>query len=164
MPYQSQYNERDFTQNTYYLNPSLSSGSREVLSFGFGQQFNADGQLGADISAPGVAQLGPTQILQKSLYEFVAGDIEISSETNIVQQEVTLTDEQIANLAVPGPIGPQGPAGGLGPQGPQGDTGPQGIAGASGAPGTTGPAGADGPRGPRGPTGPRGPAGADCPT
>jgi len=58
-----------------------------------------------------------------------------------------------------GPQGPPGPQGEPGPQGPQGATGPQGPQGPVGPEGPQGPQGPQGSEGPQGPTGPQGPIG-----
>ncbi len=62
-----------------------------------------------------------------------------------------------------GPVGPPGPQGSTGPAGPPGQTGPQGATGPQGPQGNTGPQGLQGnpgPQGVAGPAGPQGPAGA----
>lgn len=75
---------------------------------------------------------------------------------------VTLTPRQritaapVAQFALSGNPGPQGPAG---PQGPTGPAGPIGATGPQGVPGATGPQGPTGSTGPQGAVGPQGPAG-----
>ncbi len=80
---------------------------------------------------------------------------------------VTLTPRQritaapVAQFALAGNPGPQGPAG---PQGPIGPMGPQGPSGPQGATGPVGPQGATGATGPQGPIGLTGPTGAQGPS
>ncbi|MFM9994238.1 MAG: hypothetical protein ACKVU4_00390 [Phycisphaerales bacterium] len=72
-----------------------------------------------------------------------------------------ITAAPVAQFALAGNPGPQGPAG---PQGPTGPTGAQGPSGAAGAQGPTGPQGDPGPAGPQGPPGPIGPEGPAGPS
>lgn len=75
----------------------------------------------------------------------------------------------IQDVSLYGPQGPEGPQGPVGPNGPTGPSGPPGVPGPTGAPGPQGPAGVTpggpgptggpGPNGPPGPTGPQGPVG-----
>ena len=81
------------------------------------------------------------------------------------KENTTTSHAPELEIAVEGPVGPQGAAGAQGPAGPAGAQGPAGPAGTQGATGAQGPAGAEGPIGPTGPqgaagaTGPQGPAG-----
>ncbi len=81
------------------------------------------------------------------------------------KENTTTSHAPELEIAVEGPVGPQGAAGAQGPAGPAGAQGPAGPAGTQGATGAQGPAGAEGPIGPAGPqgaagaTGPQGPAG-----
>ena len=80
----------------------------------------------------------------------------------ILTPNTPVTSTPVAQFALSGnegpqgPVGPEGPQGVQGPQGPQGNTGPQGPQGSTGPQGPQGDTGPTGPEGPQGPTGPAG--------
>lgn len=88
-------------------------------------------------------------------------DVRFAGETNYV----TLAPRQpilptpVAQFALSGNEGPQGPAGPPGEQGATGSQGPAGAQGPAGPQGDEGPAGPAGPQGAEGPQGPQGPMG-----
>lgn len=93
----------------------------------------------------------------------------LQQQMAVLEADVDILNNSIADAIANGLEGPQGPAGATGATGAQGaqgiqgaagPMGPQGPAGATGATGATGPQGPQGSQGPTGLTGPAGPAGA----
>ncbi len=74
----------------------------------------------------------------------------------ILSPNTLVTSTPVAQFALEGNEGPQGP---IGPEGPAGAQGPQGNTGPQGPQGNTGPQGPQGDQGPTGPQGPEGPVG-----
>lgn len=89
--------------------------------------------------------------------------IEVSVDGQPLTPRQAISTTPVAQYALDGNPGPEGPIGATGPQGATGPAGPIGNTGPAGSPGDTGPAGPAGPAGQTGATGAQGPAGATGP-
>lgn len=97
---------------------------------------------------------GSTRFLEIGVRSIMSGGAFTTLSPNTL-----VTSTPVAQFALSGNEGPQGPQGPIGPQGPQGAQGPQGNTGPQGTQGNTGPQGPQGNPGPTGPLGPQGPQG-----